>query len=163
MQARIARHEDVTVVSLSGRVDVETAEPFREACLNHLANKKVVFDFKSLSFVGSSGILPFLETMQNYATGNAGLFNFSGVGVEFRRVFSATPLHSVAIYDTHLQAVEELLRPKTIASAAQMAPLVDSVTNRADVAPLVPVEAPQSPASIPASADTSQTIAVKRF
>jgi len=111
MQARINQEGEVMVIHLSGRLDVETAEPFRDACLSHLNGKKVVFDFKSLNFVGSSGIIPFLEAMQVYASTNTGIFRFSGVGTEFRRVFAATPLHTVEIFETHVQAVDALLRP----------------------------------------------------
>lgn len=125
MQARIGREGEVIVVHLSGRLDVETAEPFREACLNHLNGKKVVFDFRGLSFVGSSGILPFLETMQEYANCNGQGFKFSGVGSEFRKVFAATPLNTVDIFESPDLAVKALLNPQSstlVAVAVQAAP-----------------------------------------
>ena len=76
MQARISHQGEVMVIHLSGRVDVETAQPFREACLNQIKAKKVVFDFQNLSFVGSSGILPFLDTLQSFALSNHSAFTF---------------------------------------------------------------------------------------
>ena len=114
MQARINRHGEIVVVYLSGRVDVETAEPFREACLNQLISHKVVFDFKQLSFVGSSGLLPFLETIQEFAGRNANGFKFCGVGSEFRRVFSSTALVEIQIFDTDIQAVQAFLNPPIV-------------------------------------------------
>jgi anti-anti-sigma factor len=99
MQARISHQGEVMVIHLSGRVDVETAQPFREACLNQIKAKKVVFDFQNLSFVGSSGILPFLDTLQSFALSNHSAFTFSGVGSEFRKIFAATALGTVQIYD----------------------------------------------------------------
>src|SRR5690606_17462957 len=102
---------DVIVVRLSGRLDVEATEPFRRACANYLAGKRVVFDFHSLSFVGSSGILPFLKIMQEFAARNAGAFKFSGVGSEFRKLLAATSLGVVEIFETSSEAVAALIRP----------------------------------------------------
>jgi anti-anti-sigma factor len=112
MQARMIRENNVVVVHLSGRVDVETAVPFRDACLNRLASQRVVFDFTALSFVGSSGILPFLETMQAFNIANPGNTKFSGVGSEFRKVFAATPLSVIEIHETASTAVNAFLNPQ---------------------------------------------------
>lgn len=123
MQARIARQGEIVIVHLSGRVDVETAEPFREACLKHLVRERVVFDFRHLSFVGSSGILPFLETMQDFAKGSSYGFKFSGVGSEFRKVFAATPLSVVEIFENEVLAVQAFLNPAPFPVAATQAPI----------------------------------------
>ena len=56
VQAKIRKDGDITVVELKGRLDFETAEPFRETCSDVLTNSKVVFNLSELSFVGSSGI-----------------------------------------------------------------------------------------------------------
>lgn len=119
MQARISRQGEVVVVHLSGRVDVETAEPFRDACLNQLVELKVVFDFQNLSFVGSSGILPFLETMQEFAGRNANGFKLCGVSSEFRKVFASTPLHVIQIFENHHQAIQAFLSPAVESSPAE--------------------------------------------
>lgn len=124
MQARLTQEGEVVVVHLSGRLDVETAEPFREACLKRLFGQKVVFDLRELSFVGSSGILPWLETMQSFAARNAHAFKLSGVSSEFRRVFSATPLATIEVYDSEAHAVQAFLNPQI--GVVQAAPLVEN-------------------------------------
>lgn len=129
MQARMIRENNVVVVHLSGRVDVETAVPFRDACLNRLAGQRVVFDFKALSFVGSSGILPFLETMQAFNTANPGNTKFSGVGSEFKKVFAATPLSVIEIHETASSAVGAFLNPQVqpvVSLAVQPVPMEDA-------------------------------------
>lgn len=130
MQAHVANQGEVVVVHLSGRLDIEATVPFRNACMNFLMNKKVVFDFKDLSFVGSSGILPFLETMQDFATRTKQGFKFSSMGIEFRRVFAASTLAHVEVYETAQQAVAVLANPHVseissspTAVAAQPVPL----------------------------------------
>lgn len=138
MQARVAREGEVWVIHLSGRLDVETAEPFRKACLNHLHGKKVVFDFRMLSFVGSSGILPFLETMQEYAGKNADAFKFSGVGPEFKKVFAATPLSAIEIFDSIPLAVGALLNPRPAMLAVDLvAAVVNAPAQAITAAPLI--------------------------
>lgn len=135
MQARMIRENNVVVVHLSGRVDVETAVPFRDACLNRLAGQRVVFDFTALSFVGSSGILPFLETMQAFHVASPNSTKFSGVGSEFRKVFAATPLSVIEIHDTAASAVNAFLNPQpqaiVVTSAAiQPVPLEEVETEK---------------------------------
>ncbi len=130
MQARITQRNDIVVLHLAGRVDVETAEPFRRACMTQLLGRQVIFDFTSLSFVGSSGILPFLETLQDFADKNKAPFKFSGVGVEFRKVFSATTLNSIEIHETEASAIEAFLNPKPRHQAAAFAaPVADDAVS----------------------------------
>jgi anti-anti-sigma factor len=133
VQARVTYEGEIVIIQLIGRLDVETAEPFRAACLNQLHERKVVFDFHHLSFVGSSGILPFLETMQEFARTNTTGFNFSGVGSEFRKVFAATPLNHVEIYDTHKQAIQALLNPQSRSTTVPAAAAVTAAVVPAPV------------------------------
>lgn len=121
MQAFVNREGDVVVVELSGRVDVETAGPFREIILRKFSGQKLVFDFQKLGFVGSSGILPFLETLQRFSEANPEKLKFSSVGVEFRRVFAATPLNTVKVYETSDLAMHSYANPQI--SAVELVPL----------------------------------------
>ena len=99
MQAKLELKEDITIVHLSGRIDYEAADKFRETCLKVLVDKKLVFDLASLSFVGSSGITPFLETMQDLYYKNRGYLKLSRVGVEFRKIFESSKIKDVEIYE----------------------------------------------------------------
>jgi anti-anti-sigma factor len=112
MQASVTREGEIVILHLSGRVDVETAEPFRKVCLGQLLGNKVVFDFRSLGFVGSSGILPFLETLQEFANRNSPGVKFSGAGVEFKKVFAATTLNVIENFETHQLATHAFLHPQ---------------------------------------------------
>lgn len=125
MQAQIVRRDEFVIVHLMGRVDVETAEPFRRACFDHLLGKKVIFDFNGLSFVGSSGILPFLETMQEFACSSQSGLKFVGVGTEFRKIFSSTPLGLIEVYPDEIKAIEAFTNPQMARQPLEMAPLSD--------------------------------------
>ena len=136
MQAQVKMQNDIFVVSLKGRIDVETAEPFRAACLRELRGKRIVFDFSELLFVGSQGVLPFLETLQSFHDSAPGCFKISGVGPDFRKLLAATPLCVVAIYDTVDGAMAAFYRPAAseVTQAAQAAPLASGpvISYRAD-------------------------------
>lgn len=99
MQARISQSGAVVVVHLLGRIDIETAESFRRVCHEKLSQSPVVFNFQNLSFVGSTGILQFLETVESFKKSNQNGLRFSNVGIEFKRLFAATPLNDVPIYE----------------------------------------------------------------
>ena len=105
---------EVTVVHLAGRIDVESAQVFRDVLAKRLGNRSVVFDFRGLSFVGSSGIIPFLDALQKFYAVNATGLKFSSVCIEFRRIFAATPLREVLIYETSTQAVDSYRNPQAI-------------------------------------------------
>ncbi len=90
MQAKIRKDGDITVVELKGRLDFETAEPFRETCNDVLTNSKVVFNLSELSFVGSSGIGAFVNTLREFSRSNPVPPRFCAVRSEFQKVFKAT-------------------------------------------------------------------------
>jgi anti-sigma B factor antagonist len=105
MQAKIRKDGDVTVVELKGRLDFETAEPFRETCNDILANSKVVFNLSGLSFVGSSGIGAFVNTLREFANRNPVAPRFCEVKSEFRKVFKATEDPRFQIFDKENEAL----------------------------------------------------------
>ena len=115
MQAYVAVEHDVLVVRLSGRLDFETAEPFREACFSRFLGHKVVFDFRYLGFVVSSGILSFAEIFKEFEEKNPAGFKISGMSPEFRRIFQAMSLKAVEFYEDSDQAVRAFLIPKPAA------------------------------------------------
>lgn len=138
MQARISQEGEVVVVHLLGRLDIETAEPFKQACWKYLLNKKVVFNFRGLSFVGSSGILPFLETMQSFAEASQERFKFCEMGVEFRKVFAASPLSAIEVFEQENHAIRAFLNPglsNATVGAVHAAPIMGSQAEEGEAAP----------------------------
>ncbi|MBK9293388.1 MAG: STAS domain-containing protein [Oligoflexia bacterium] len=89
MQAKIKKTGDITVVELSGKLDFETAEPFRDTCYDVLLNNKVVFNLKDLSFVGSTGIGVFVNTLKEFSQKNPVPPKFCNVKSEFKKIFNS--------------------------------------------------------------------------
>lgn len=132
MQARVENRGDITIVHLIGRVDIETAGPFRKACLTQLIGKKIVFNFTKLSFVGSSGLIPFFECLHEYGDKNEFGLKFCGMGLEFRKILSATPLVRFEVLESEQQAVLSYERPVPfVASAVPLETTVVSASTEA--------------------------------
>ena len=110
MKAKIATVDDVVIVNLSGRINMEYTEPFREACLKEIPqrSKKIIFNLKELSFVGSNGIMPFVHTLKDLAALQETELRFCQVGSEFQKIFAASPLANVQIFENEDSAVASL-------------------------------------------------------
>lgn len=110
MKAVLSTIDDVVVVNLSGRINMEFTEPFRKACLRDIAQRadKIIFDLKDLSFVGSNGIMPFVKTLNDLAMTQSKQLRFCRVGSEFQKVFAASALSSIQIFDTTDSAIASL-------------------------------------------------------
>lgn len=110
MEAKVQRKNGVTVVNLKGFIDVETAGPFRTACLKSLSQDgtKVVFNLEGLHFVGSNGIIPFVETLHDLYDQEAVEIKFCKVSVEFQKIFKASPLRDVEIFNDEGGAISAL-------------------------------------------------------
>jgi anti-anti-sigma factor len=102
MKAKLSVKEDVVVVNLSGRINMEYTDIFHQACLNEIGSRgnKIIFNLKELSFVGSNGIMPFVNALTALAQKDGKQLRFCGVGSEFKKVFAASPLSAIAILDS---------------------------------------------------------------
>lgn len=128
MQARIKREGDVTIVDLMGRIEIETVEPFEKHCLDRLTSGRVVFNMKGVSFVGSNGIMPFLQSLRAFTEKNSVRPKFCSVSSEFQKIFEASSLRDIEIFEDESRAVEAYKRPtvtQVIQSQSQFPSTVD--------------------------------------
>ena len=102
MKAQLSMKEDVVVVSLSGRINMEYTDLFKEACIKEIGGRgnKIIFNLQELSFVGSNGIIPFVDALTTLAKSERKVLRFCGVGSEFKKIFAASPLASIQILDS---------------------------------------------------------------
>lgn len=96
MKAQIKKVGDTIVVSVNGKIDYETQEPFKES-LKKVAKAthtdstptKVIFDMENLEFVGSSGITQFIQTLKEFGTKTDSKANIMKASSEFKKVMRA--------------------------------------------------------------------------
>lgn len=110
MKAKLFLNEDVVIVNLSGRIDMEYTETFREALLRDVGGRsdKIIFNLKELSFVGSNGIMPFVSALSDLAQVQNKEVRFCQVSSEFKKIFAASPLSRIQIFDDQDTAVASL-------------------------------------------------------
>ncbi len=111
MKAIIEQKGDIFIVHFKGRIDYESADLFRKNGSRFLDNQKVIFNFADLSFVGSSGISPFVETIQDLFDKNNSNMKFCKVGSEFKKIFAANTLRRSEIYEDSNAAQMAFLNP----------------------------------------------------
>jgi len=98
MDAKVEQHDGIYVVSLVGKMDFESADSLKAKCLQNFAEKNVIFNLRELSFVGSSGITPFLELLHALSQNLGPRFKICSVGNEFLRLFESEAPGGIEIY-----------------------------------------------------------------
>jgi anti-anti-sigma factor len=110
MKAEVRTEGNLTVIDLIGHIDYETTEGFKRDCLRQLKGR-VVFNFKRLSFVGSSGITAFISALQYYIERSTEKTKFCEISSEFRKIFAVGPLKEVEVFDEVNRAISSYYQP----------------------------------------------------
>lgn len=106
MDIRLILDGDITVVSLSGRIEIEKHHNFKKACLKNFADKKVVFCMKNISFVGSSGIQSFFNLLNELNIDQAMQVKISGLPEDFMRLFTFSALPNLEVHENIEKAIQ---------------------------------------------------------
>ena len=105
MQAKVRTSGSFKIVDLIGQVSVESMLPFRDICLSDLLSEKVIFNLDQLHFVGSHGIMLFVQALKEFGERSSNGLKMYGVGSEFRQIFSASVRCNLEIYENEQLAV----------------------------------------------------------
>ncbi len=88
MQALVRKKGDWTVVTMKGRIQLEKAGAFREACMRGLEAQKVVFEMSHLQFVGSTGMTEFFQCLADMQKEKGCSVGMVGLSDDFKRFVS---------------------------------------------------------------------------
>lgn len=127
MEAKVRHHGEIAIVSITGPLEIEYTQPFHETCQKHFLAKKLIFNMANTSFVGSTGIQPFLETIKLFSELNVNGLKLVGVKSEFKRIFMNLEIKNLEIHETEDAAISSFDRPP-VAIAVAVAPLVDDLS-----------------------------------
>ena len=111
MKASVSQSGDVTVVHVSGYINYETVDPFRENCLRTLRQKKIVFNLTGLSFVGSRGIGQFVRTLGELAATSPDGLKVCMASSEFQKVLVSREIPGLEIFEDQFQAERAFIAP----------------------------------------------------
>ncbi len=124
MEAKVENRQGVYVVTLSGQLNFESADSLRATCQKFFREKRVIFNLEKLSFVGSSGLTPFLELLSEMNRTHGKDIKICSVSSEFIRLFEAGELYGLEIYDSESKAhmaFSQAYTPAVIAAPPTMA------------------------------------------
>ena len=133
METSIRRQGEWTVVKISGRIELEKAQAFREACLKSLKNEKVVFVLDRLQFVGSTGMSEFFECLHDIENMKGCGVKLVGLSSDFKRFVAFTKASQLKIHETLEEAFKPALDPSmdfnTTVTTTSTEVVVQSVVN----------------------------------
>jgi len=111
MEAKFYQKGEVTVVALSGRLEIEKTQAFREACMLSLKGKKVIFCMKDLSFVGSTGIQGFFQIIRDFSQNNEFRAKVAELKPDFLRLWSFSGSQEIEIFENTMGALTSFQLP----------------------------------------------------
>ena len=110
MEAKLKQVGEVSVVCISGPLEIGRAQFFRDICGRQNFGSKVIFNLENASFVGSTGIQPFLEAMRIVCGKSELGLKVVGLKNEFRRIFANEEIQGLEICDNETLALVSLDR-----------------------------------------------------
>ena len=123
MEASYQKRGEVVVVELKGRLNFEMSGAFRRTCIERLLSEKVVFDLRNLNFVGSLGLKDFVDTLDHMVQHSRLGIRFSGVSSEFRRLFEASGISTLTMFENTDKAVQSFTAPPVSSNPPANQPL----------------------------------------
>ncbi|MFN8848014.1 MAG: STAS domain-containing protein [Bdellovibrionales bacterium] len=98
MQALVKKKGEWTVVTMKGRIQLEKAGAFREACMRALEAQKVVFEMSHLQFVGSTGMTEFFQCLADMQKEKGCSVGMVGLSDDFKRFVSVSAAAQIRIF-----------------------------------------------------------------
>lgn len=109
MEAKLKSNRDVTIIQVHGTLDIEDTQNFKSVVLKQFSEHKVVFDMGKASFVGSTGLGPFLETIKELSAKNAHGLKLVGASSDFQRLFLNLEIANLEMFETEDGAIRSFI------------------------------------------------------
>lgn len=111
LKTNISHEGDITILEFQGKLNFEDTVQLHEdiSALLQL-NRQVVIDFNELDFVGSSGIVGFLQTIREVGLKHGRMPRFCNVGREFRQILEALRIGADSIHESRTAAAASFFR-----------------------------------------------------
>lgn len=112
MKAQVHKKNGISIINISGKLEMDKAEPLKKVCLDEFSGQNVIFSLNELNFVGSSGIKTFFQIFRELKDENSHL-KFVGLNSDFIRLIELTEDHSFEIYESIDMAINSFLNPNS--------------------------------------------------
>ncbi len=124
--------DDVVIIDLKGQLSYESVSVLRTNCLSQLKCEKIIFNLKSLSFVGSCGIKSLIEAISELSESESSYIKLCGVGTEFTKIFQTSPLQDLEIYEDDRRAWQSFQDPWEKPLHSSMTPLAAPLSKQSE-------------------------------
>ena len=112
MEADLKTIGDTYVITLQGRMDVESMGSFCENCMRRFKEKKIIFNMQKVNFVGSQGIVTFLRSLQTLSEIRKNQLSLVVDQPEFKKVFVASKiLDTINLFGSENEALNSSFLP----------------------------------------------------
>ena len=111
MEAKFYQSGEITVVALSGRLQIEKTQAFKQACVGSLKGRKVVFCMKNLHFVGSTGIQSYFQIIREFSANNDHRAKVADLKPDFQRLWLFSPSQDVEMFENLAGALASFQMP----------------------------------------------------
>ena len=91
---------DIVITHLKDFLNFETSIIFEKDYLSTLHSKKVIFNFANLQFVGSCGLVAFVQTLNKFCQYSQPRPKFACVSTEFIKFMSVNGFEPEDFYDS---------------------------------------------------------------
>ena len=91
---------DIIIIHLKDFLNFETSIVFEKDYLSTIHSKKVIFNFAKLQFVGSCGLVAFIQTLNKFCQHNQPRPKFTCVSTEFIKFMSVNGFEPEDFYDS---------------------------------------------------------------
>ena len=109
MKIREERSQDICIYNLEGEININTSGELRKAFDNIIKNndKKVLIDFKDVSYIDSSGLATLIEMLQRLKR-IGGNLRLTSLNERVKNIFEITKLYKLFdIFDARQDALKE--------------------------------------------------------
>ena len=103
MKAKFRKEKDIFFIDIEGALSLSGADGLSAFCSQNLTKKRIVFNLRSMSFVGSSGISVLSKTLEDLGKSND--IKVCCIAPEFQKIFQSEGLDFVP-YQSEEEAVE---------------------------------------------------------
>ena len=106
MEARISEQAGVSILQVSGEINISTSPDLRKVFEKN-TSKKVVVDLEKVSYIDSSGLATLVEMLKKMRS-QGGSLGLSGMSDKVRSLFEITKLDKLfLVYKTQAEAVSQ--------------------------------------------------------
>lgn len=106
MEALYSQRGEVTVIAIHGPLTLEKAQSFRDMASRKFAGRKIVFNLQKASFVGSNGLVAFLDAISSLEKTTDQGVRVVGARFEFKYLLSSLSGQKIDFFESEIMALK---------------------------------------------------------